>query len=119
MAVIVQTVDAKLSKAPVNLTVMSKNNVADTFTYVRGSGQVFIAYNTTSNTKTVTFLGSAPVPILAGGFGEPIDTSAGKTITVPADGWTVLELDDIWPYLAGSGACTATGGNGLMVALFN
>lgn len=119
MAVIVQTFDARLSKAPVNLTLTAKNNIADTFTYYPGTRQVFAAYNTTANDKTVTFVGSAPVPFTPDGFGAPVDTSAGKSITVPANGWTILDLDDIWPYLAGSGLCSATGGNGLMVALYN
>lgn len=119
MATIVQTTGVKGSNSngAVNLT-RTALTASDTLTFQNGGGQTLSLYNTTASPVVVTLTGSAPSPIVPAGYGGSISTSAGKAVTVPASGWTSLELDDIWPYLDGSGAVTVTGGTGLVAALF-
>lgn len=119
MAVIAQTngVIQQSSSGPVNLT-RTTMTASDTLTYVQGSGQTLQLYNTTASAVTVTLVGSAPTPLTPSGYGGTVSTSAGKAITVPANGWTVIELDDIWAFLTGSGTVTLTNGTGLTAALY-
>lgn len=106
------------SNGAVNLT-RTTLTASDTFTYVQGAGQVLSLYNTTASLVTVTLVGSAPTPLTPSGFGGTVSTAGGKAIAVPASGWTSVELDDIWAFLTGNGTVTATGGTGLVAALYN
>lgn len=106
------------SSAPVNLT-RTTLTASDTLTFVRGSRQNLHLYNTTASPVVVTLVGSAPTSLTPSGYGGTLSTSGGKAITVPASGWTMVELDDIWAFLTGSGTVTLTGGTGLVAALYN
>lgn len=120
MAVIVQTTSVKGlgSNGPSNLT-RTTLTAADTLTHVRGSNQSVHLYNTTASPVVVTFAGTAPTTLNPDGYGGTISTAGGKAITVPANGWTVIELDDMWAYLTGTGVVNVTGGTGVTAVLFN
>lgn len=91
----------------------------DTLTYVRGAGLTLGLYNSTGSAVTITLVGSAPTTLTPDGYGGTLSTSAGKSITVPATGLTIVELDDIWAFLSGNGTVTVTNGTGLVAFLFN
>lgn len=120
MAVITQNtgVNNKGSNGPVNLT-RTTLTASDTLTYVQGSGQNLHLYNTTASAVNVTLVGTAPTTLSPDGYGGTLSTAGGKTITVPANGWTVVELDDIWAFLTGSGTVTVTNGTGTVASLYN
>ncbi len=119
MAVIAQTngVKGKNSAGPVNLT-RTTLTASDTLTFQRGADQSLMLYNTTASPVVITMLGTAPTPLSVDGYGGTIDTSAGKAVTVPASGLTLVELDDIWAFLTGTNVVTLTGGTGVVAALF-
>jgi hypothetical protein len=94
---------------PVNHT-RATMSASDTLTYVGGSGQHLILYNTTGVPVVLTIIGSTATTIP--GYGAPISVAAGKTITVPATQTTSVLLDSISAYL--SGVITLTGGVGLV-----
>lgn len=106
------------SNGPTNLT-RTTMTASDTFTYVQGSGQTLALYNTTASLVTVTLVGTSPTSLSPSGYGGTVSTAGGKAISVPASGWTLVELDDIWAFLTGNGTITATGGTGLVAALYN
>lgn len=118
MAVIALTtgVLSQGSNGPTNVT-RTTMTASDTLTYVQGAGQMLMLYNTTASAVNVTLVGSAPTPLTPEGYGGTVSTSSGKVITVPASGWTVVELDDIWAFLTGTGTVTLTNGTGLTAAL--
>lgn len=116
MAVITQTNGVSTSNGPINVT-RTTLTASDTLTYQFGGAQVLELYNTTASPVVVTLVGSAPTPVTPDGYGGTVSTSAGKAVTVPASGWTVLSLDTISAFLAGSGTVTATGGTGVIAAL--
>lgn len=120
MAVITEMtgVNNRGSSAPVNLT-RTTLTASDTLTYTRGANQNLHFYNTTASAVTVTLVGTAPTALTPSGYGGTLSTSAGKAITVPASGWTMVELDDIWAFLTGSGTVTLTNGTGLVAVLYN
>lgn len=118
MAVITYTtgVQDSASNGPVNVT-RTTMTASDTLTYTQGGGQVLGLYNTTASPVVITLVGSAPTTLNPSGYGGTLSTAAGKSVTVPASGLTLLELDDIWAFLTGSGTVTITNGTGL-VAFF-
>lgn len=120
MAVIAQTsgVLNSGSNGATNLT-RTALTASDTLSYTRGAGLVLGLYNTTAAAVTVTLVGSAPTNLTPDGFGGVVSTAAGKQIQVPASGLTIVELDDIWAFLTGTGTVTVTGGTGLVAFLFN
>ena len=120
MAVITLTtgVSNKGSNGAVNLT-RTALTASDTLSYVQGSGQVLHLYNTTAAIVTVTLVGTAPTTLSPDGYGGTLSTAGGKAVAVPANGWTVLELDDIWAFLTGSGTVTVTNGTGVVASLYN
>lgn len=117
MAVIAQTVGVSTSTAPINLT---RTTLAgpDTLTFVRGAGQMLILNNTTAAAITVSLVGTAPENLNVPGFGGSISTSGGKSVNVPANGTSVINLDALYGVLAGSGTVTITNGLGLQAVLF-
>ena len=94
-------------------TVLSSS---DTLTYVAGSKQVIVLYNTTASLVTATIVGSTATTISPAGYGGTISVAAGKAISVPASSTVLVELDDISAYLVGS--ITITGGVGLTAHLY-
>jgi len=120
MAVIAQNtgVDGKGSNGPVNLT-RTTLTASDTLTFVQGSNQNLHLYNTTAAIVNVTLVGTAPTTLSPDGYGGTLSTAGGKVIAVPANGWTVVELDDIWAFLTGTGVVTVTNGTGVVAALYN
>lgn len=120
MAAIAQTSGAfgKGVNGPVNLT-RTTMTASDTLTFVQGSGQMLAMYNTTAAAVNVTLVGTAPTSLSPDGYGGTLSTAGGKVVTVPANGWTMVELDDIWAFLTGSGTVTVTNGTGLTAVLFS
>jgi|ERR1044071_948183 hypothetical protein len=117
MAVITQTQGVKTAAAAINPTVRALS-ASDTLTYAQGAGQVLELFNTTGSPVVVTLTGSAPdtsVPV--SGYGS-VSAAGGKAVTVPANAWTVVPLDAISHYLAGTGTVTVTGGTGVTAVLY-
>jgi len=117
MAVITQVNGVRDANGAVNVT-RTTLSASDSLTFQQGSDQILLLYNTTASPVVVTLTGTAPVSLNPDGFGGTISTAGGKAVTVPASGSTLLELDDIWAFLAGTGAVTVTGGTGLTAHLY-
>lgn len=116
MAAISQ-VTATSDSVPVNLTRLTMG-ASDTLTYVNGAKQMLLLYNTTASPVVATLTGNAmPATIPVPGVGGTFTLTGGKAITVPASGATLVDLDDIYQYLAG-GTVTITGGTGLVAMLY-
>jgi hypothetical protein len=117
MAVITQTNGVKGfgSNGAVNIT-RTTLGASDTLTYVPGANQTLILYNTTASIVAITAVGSAPTPIVIPG--GTVSTSSGKVISVPANGLTHVDLDDLAPYFDGTGTVTLTGGTGVTAGLY-
>ncbi len=116
MAALTQ-VSATTSDRAVNLTRLALG-ASDTLTYVSGANQYVGMYNTTASPVVVAFTGTAPTTLTIQGYGGDVSTSGGKAITVPASGFTLLNLDDIGAFLTGTGTVTVTGGTGVTAVLF-
>lgn len=115
MATIAQT-SIKAAAAAVNATRTSLT-ASDTLTFVKGAGQLLVLFNTTGSPVVVTLDGSVnsfPIPASLG-LGGSVDVSAGKTVTVPASGTTIVPLDKYAAYLQGTVAIT--GGTGVTAHL--
>lgn len=119
MAVITQN-DLNNQSAAVALT-RTALSASDTFTYVQGSGQVLILWNTTGSPVNITLTNATPNANTAVpenlGFGGSIATGSGKQVTVGANGTLAVSCDDYAAYLKGSGAATLTGGTGVTAHL--
>lgn len=116
MAAITQST-VKEAGVPVNLTRLAMS-ASDTLTYTQGAGQVLVLYNTTAAGVTVAISGNAmPATITVPGVGGTMSLAGGKSVTVPANGATVVDLDDIYQYLVG-GNVTITNGTGLVAMLY-
>jgi hypothetical protein len=116
MAAISQSL-VKDAGVPVNVTRLTMT-ASDTLTFTQGARQTLVLYNTTASPVTATLTGNAmPANIPVDGVGGVFTLTGGKGITVPASGATVVDLDDIYQYLAG-GTVTITGGTGLVAMLF-
>lgn len=120
MAVIAQTsgVLSTGSNGPKDVT-RTALTASDTLAYTRGASLTLGLYNTTGSAVTVTLVGTAPTTLTPDGYGGTLSTASGKSITVPASGLTMVELDDIWAFLTGSGTVTVTNGTGLVAFLIN
>lgn len=117
MAAILQST-VKDAGVPVNLTRLAMS-ASDTLTYNQGNGQVLVLYNTTASAVTVALAGNAmPATLQVPGIGGTMSLTGGKSVTVPASGSTVVDLDDIYQYLQG-GTVTITNGTGLVAMLYN
>lgn len=114
MAVIAQTNVSQAAPGPVTVsrTILS---ASDTLTYVQGSGQMLILFNTTASPVPATITGSAATTISPQGYGGTISVASGKVVTVPASGTVIVELDEISAYLVGN--ITVTGGTGVTAHL--
>lgn len=117
MAVITQTNGVTTSDRAVNLT-RTALGASDTLTYVQGGNQFIGMYNTTGSPVVVTFTGTAPVTLTPAGYGGDVSASGGKAVTVPATGFTLLNLDDIYNFIAGNGTVTVSGGTGVTAVLY-
>lgn len=106
----------KARGGPVNIsrTPLTSSN---TIQYKRQAGMVLMLYNTTGSPVVVNIVGTQPVPINAPGYGGPINTSGGKSITVPANATTYIPLDGMWAFLEGNGTVTLANGTGLVAGL--
>lgn len=91
---------------------------SDTLNWQSGANQTLVLFNTTASPVVVTLVGTAPTTLSPQGYGGDISTSAGKAITVPANGAKMLNLDDISAFLTGTGVVTMTGGTGVTAMLF-
>ena len=118
MAAITQTVSAKSSTAPFNLTVTTLT-ASDTLVYSAGAGQVLQLFNTTASPVIVTLTGDSPTGVTPPGYGGTVATTGGKAVTVPASGWTYLHLDAIQAFINSATPVTVTGGTGVKAALYN
>lgn len=121
MAAIAQTNGVTTSDRAVTLT-RTALGASDTLAYTFGGNQMVMLYNTTASPVIVTFTGTNPVSLAPPGFGGDVSTSGGKAITVPASGLVMVNLDDIYAFIAGanagSGTVTVSGGTGVVAALF-
>lgn len=116
MAALAQTTGVFTSDRDVTLTRLALG-ASDTLTWQDGGGQYLILFNTTASPVVVTLVGTAPTTISPPGYGGDISTSAGKAITVPANGAKMVNLDDIRAFLTGTGVVTMTGGTGVTAML--
>lgn len=120
MAVITQN---DLSNAASAVTLARTTlGASDTFTFVQGSGQKLVLWNTTASLVTVTLTNASPnsttsVP-QSYGFGGAISTASGKTVAVGASSTVAVDCDDYAAYLNGGGAATITGGTGVTAHLY-
>lgn len=114
MAAITQTTVTGVN-APVDLT-RTTLGASDTITYASGTGQKLFLYNTTASPIVATLIGAGATTVSPSGLGGTVSVAAGKAITVPASGSTVVNLDVVSAYLVG--AVTLTGSTGLVGHLF-
>jgi hypothetical protein len=117
MAVITQTQGVVTGYGSVNVT-RTALSASDTLTFVKGSHQILSLYNTTAALVTINAKGSAPSALNPDGYGKALVTTAGYDIAVPANGWTIIDLDDIWAFLDGNGTVTLLTGTGVTAALY-
>jgi hypothetical protein len=115
MATIAPT-NIKTANGPITATV-TVLTASDTFIYTPNGRQLMHLFNTTASPVVVTFDGSGGTTISPPGYGGTIDVSAGKAVTVPANGTVALNLDTISSFLQGTIA--VTGGVGVTATLYN
>ncbi len=111
MAAITATTITDTIANPTKTTLTS----SDTLTFVPSKRQLLLLQNTTASPVVVTIDGNGGTTISVPGYGS-IDVSAGKAITVPANGQQAVMLSAISAYLQGSVA--VTGGTGCTAMLF-
>lgn len=116
MATIAQTnVSTATSATNITRTAMT---ASDTLTFTRGAAQRLILWNTTASPVVITLDGAggttASIPANLG-LGGSISVASGVQVTVPADGTTVIKLDDYAAYL--QGVIAITGGTGVTAHL--
>lgn len=116
MAAIIQVDATGLPTVPVTLTRTPLTAGTDTLTYVQGTKQQLVLWNTTAAPVTVTLVGSAATTVTPPGYGGTISVAAGKAILVPLSATVIVDLDDIYAYLQGN--VTLTGGLGLTAHLY-
>lgn len=111
MATIAATAVGNTVAAPTVTTLTA----SDVLTYNTAKQQLLVLENTTASPVVVTVDGSTGTTIAVGGYGS-VDVSAGKTITVPANGYQYVKLSAISAFL--SGTVAVTGGVGVKAMLF-
>lgn len=116
MALIAQTSGVLAGGVPVNVT-RTTLTASDTLVYVFGGRQILSLVNGTGSPVVVTLTGSAPLSPTIPGLGT-VSAAGGKAITVPANGVTLVDLDDISAYIAGAAAVAVTGGVGVLAHLY-
>lgn len=112
MATIAQSSAAVVGQFTVTETTLG---ASDTFAYDSNQKYLMILRNTTASPVTVTVDGSGasnaiPVP----GYGN-VDATAGKALTVPANGVIAVRLATISAFLQGTIA--VTGGTGVVASI--
>lgn len=91
-------------------------SAADVLTWTSGQNAELILYNITAAPCVVTIDGSGASTVVVPGAGATTaNLAAGLAVTVPADGFTVIRLDTISAYLAGTIA--VTGGVGVIACV--
>lgn len=89
---------------------------SDTLVYTPGASQELVMYNITASNVVVTIDGAGGTTIAVPGTGGiTVSVAAGLAVTVPANGFTVVELDKIPAYLVG--AVAVTGGTGVIACI--
>jgi len=116
MAVIALTTGVTSASTAINVT-RTTLTASDTLTFQRGASQILSLFNSTASPVVVTLTGTAPATLTPDGYGGSLATTGGKAITVPASGLTIINLDDIWAFLSGTGSVTVTGGTGVIASL--
>ena len=111
MAAITATTVGQGPAAPTVTTLTA----ADTLTYNAAKRQLLVLENTTASPVVVTIDGSTGTTIAVGGYGS-VDVSAGKAITVGANGYQYVLLSTISAFM--SGTVAVTGGVGVVAMLF-
>ncbi len=113
MAVIASTVfrSAKTALKPTKTTLTS----SDTISYVPGATIVF--YNITGSNVSLTIDGDGATTITPAGVGQPISLTSGITLTVEANQFLALKVDNIAAYMKGTIA--VTGGTGVVACYLN
>lgn len=108
----------------ISATTLTRNalSASDTFTFVQGSGQKMVLWNTTASPVNVTFTNATPNSTISVpssyGLGGTISTASGKVVAVPASSTVAVDLDDYAAYLNGGGLATLTGGTGVTALLY-
>lgn len=113
MAVIASTVfkSVKTAVKPTKTTLTS----SDTISYVPGATLVF--YNTTGSNVTLTIDGDGATTIQPAGVGQPISLTAGISLTVDANSFLAVRVDNISAYM--KGVIAVTGGTGVVACYLN
>ena len=109
MATIANT--SKSVAGPFNPASILLATSGDTLTYVPGTGQELILFNTDVSTVVVTIDGSAGTSVAVPSAGATtLDISAGLAVSVLAGKFEVVRLDSVPAYLQGTVAITAATG---------
>jgi uncharacterized protein YjiK len=111
MAAITATAVGQGPAAPTVTTLTA----SDTLTYNPQKRQLLVLENTTASPVVVTVDGSTGTTQAVPGYGS-VDVSAGKAITVAANGYQYALLSTISAFL--SGTVAVTGGVGVKAMLF-
>ena len=90
---------------------------SDTFTYLRGTGQMLLIRNNTAGSITVTIDGADGVATAFPGI-PSVPIQNGIALAAMGVGVVrIVELDKVWPYL--QGVIAMTGGSGATAILLN
>lgn len=89
---------------------------SDTLTYTSGAGQELIMYNITASPVVVTIDGDGGTTVVVPDTGgTTLSVASGLAVTVPANGFEIVQLDKIKAYVAGNVA--VTGGVGVIACI--
>lgn len=109
--------------------IVSNKNVAGAFNPTKNTltaadvlpysaGQSLLMYNTTASAVVVTIDGDGGTTVaVPDSGGATFSVAAGLAVTVPANGFTIVNLDTIKAYLKGTVA--VTGGVGVVAVLLS
>jgi len=94
-------------------------STSDTFTYVKGSGQLLELDNTTGGSLTLNIKGSAPsAAYVVPNTSTTVDLSTGLNVTLAAGVKKIINLDKISAYLDGNGTVTLSGAATLKITIY-
>jgi hypothetical protein len=109
MAVVAVT--SKNSAAPIAPASIALGVSGDTLVYTPDNGQELYLYNTSASPVVVTIDGSAGTTVtVPGTAGTTISVAAGLAVTVAANSFATVMLDQCKAYLQGTVAITAATG---------
>ena len=104
-------VTSKNTAAPVTVASIALGTSGDTLTYVANASQELILTNTSVSAVIVTIDGAGGTTIAVPGTGgATFSVASGYTVTVPASGMSVVQLDSISSFLQGVVAISAATG---------